>query len=229
MKQNQENGDWWSRKISWDCPAGRLLQKFFMSISERPTEITIFGSAALQLSVNVDFLSADVDFFSERDFHSLIDQLHLGKGQCEFYLEQPPAKTFICAVDWASRAHVEYIDGIKVNFPHPLDILISKVKRLEEKDLQAFYLVREKTGHPHEEELIRALQNVVDIFRPSFDEENSGGDPIQNVRRLWIEFFGKEIDVREKIIRPALEERKKYYTPLSEARTNTVRKLREEL
>ena len=154
--------------------------------------------------------------------------MELGKGQTEFYLEQPPAKTFIVAVDWRDRAYTEVIDGISVIFPHPIDILTSKVKRLEFKDLQAFFLVKELTGHPTEEEMIHSLQGVVDMYRPAFDEENPGGDPIANTQRLWIDFFSKKIDVRKQIIAPALEDRQKYYDPLSPEKKELIKKLMNE-
>jgi len=88
--------------------------------------------------------------------------------------------------------------------------LSGDVDVLPDQDLRAFKLVRDKTGHPNPEEMIRALQRVVDIFRPSFDEE-SAGNPAHNVRVLWRELFGTDIDVRAKVITPALAERRRVY------------------
>ena len=108
----------------------------------------------------------------------------------------------------AQRKHVTFI------LPHPIDILVSKVKRLDEKDLNAFRLVRARTGHPTEGELLVALRRVVDIFRPSFDEE-SAGDPRHNTEILWRELFGTNIEVSQQIIAPALAERRRNYGGLS--------------
>jgi len=108
--------------------------------------------------------------------------------------------------------------------PHPIDILVSKIKRLEEKDLQAFRVVRTKTGHPTEDELLRALRRVVDIYRPSFDEE-AGGDPRDNTVLLWRELFNKPINVAQQIIGPALAERRKNYGPQGHNLRDALRKV----
>ena len=54
------------------------------------------------------------------------------------------------------------------------------------------------------------LSGIVDVFRPSFDEE-SAGNPAHNTQILWRELFGKNIDVRSQIIAPALTERSSAY------------------
>ena len=54
------------------------------------------------------------------------------------------------------------------------------------------------------------LSSDVDLFRPSFDEEQ-GQDMGNNCRRLWPLIFGREIDPRKEIISPALQKRKEGY------------------
>ena len=97
-----------------------------------------------------------------------------------------------------------------IRIPHPIDILIAKLNRLDDKDIEASRVVMRRTGHPTEAELIHELQMAVDLFRPSFDEEQ-GHDMANNCRRLWPMIYGREIDPRAEIIAPALQKRREGY------------------
>ncbi|MSU56917.1 MAG: hypothetical protein EXS35_01820 [Pedosphaera sp.] len=176
----------------------------------RQWEIIVFGSSPLQLGVDARFLSGDVGVIPDEDITAHCERAKLLKGQAAIYVEPCASVAFTASPDWFVRAFRCERRHVTFTFPHPIDILVSKIKRLEEKDLRAFRLVREMTGHPNEAELIQALRRVVDIFRPSFDEE-SAGNPLHNTQVLWREFFGREIDVRATIITPALADRRRAY------------------
>jgi hypothetical protein len=179
----------------------------------RAWEITVFGSAPLQLGLDPAFLSGDVDIIPTTDSEAVAEHLTtagLLKDQVEFYVEVVPAHVFNAPADWRERAYREQRKHVLFVFPHPVDILVAKVCRTADKDLKAFRLVRELTGHPTPEELIVALRKVVDIYRPSFDEEH-GHNVLANTKLIWQEIFGAEIDVQREIIRPALEERRRYF------------------
>ena len=75
-----------------------------------------------------------------------------------------------------------------LTLPHPMDILIGKLNRLDAKDLTAFSRIIQLTGHPTADELRHELQNAVDLFRPGFDEDSPNRYP-ENTRRLWREIF----------------------------------------
>ena len=97
-----------------------------------------------------------------------------------------------------------------LTIPHPLDILIGKLDRLDAKDLKAFERIRHLTGHPTSGELQHELQNAVDLFRPAFDDDSPNQYP-ENTRRLWREIFREDIDIQRDIIEPAMARRKQGY------------------
>lgn len=201
----------WSPNLDWSTPAGQVLRRLLAALPiEKPIIITVFGSAPLQLGMDGSFLSADVDIFSDTDLCEAIAQAGLGKGQSAVYIEQSSEIVFSAAISWRERAFAFHEANHTLLFPHPIDILVSKLKRLEPKDLAAFRLVLENTGHPSPDELKAALQRHIDIFRPNFDEEQ-GGDALSNARTVWREIYGQIIDVRREIIAPALQARRAAY------------------
>ena len=60
--------NWWTGEIDWSASAGRLLEKFLASLpTDRPFRLTVYGSAPLQLTVDRQLLSGDVNVFSDDD------------------------------------------------------------------------------------------------------------------------------------------------------------------
>ena len=49
--------------VRWDTPAGKTLRSLLKVLPDRPFTITLFGSSPLQLIIEPDFVSADVDLF----------------------------------------------------------------------------------------------------------------------------------------------------------------------
>jgi len=195
---------------------------------DRPIILNVFGSTPLQLKLDPSFLSGDVDIFTSENLAGVVEDMQLGKGQSEPYIELVPQSIFITGPGWRDRADVAVFGNVTVYIAGPLDVLVGKLKRLAPKDLDAFDLVKALTGGPSEEELKEALRIVVDMYRPAFDEENPGGDPIANTRRLWKHLYGHDIDVRAEIIRPALEVRKEAYGENAPDRRKILREIAEE-
>jgi hypothetical protein len=216
----------WTTRIHWETPAGAALKALIAHIPKelRPT-LYVFGSSPLQLGLEPGFLSADVDLFSDADLSTFIRMAGLEKGKSKVYIEQTPASVFLASPAWTSRAFKHDLDGVRILLAHPLDVLVGKIKRLEEKDLNAYRLVQSMTGHPTEEELIGALQEVVDVYRPAFDEEDTGGDPWGNTVRVWQELFKKSIDVRASIVVPALSKRRESYGLNSKGLKDELKKI----
>jgi hypothetical protein len=215
----------WQPELNFDTPAGRTLDRLVQALpKDRAWTIIVFGSSPLQLALDPNFLSGDVDVISSTDIQDHCHRAELLKGQTELYVEPCTPAAFTASPDWPVRACEIKREHVTFILPHPIDILVSKIKRLEEKDLQAFRLVRAKTGHPTEEELLVALRRIVDVYRPSFDEE-AGGDPRHNTVALWEELFRKPINVATQIIAPALEERRRNYGPQGSELRDALRKV----
>jgi|APCry1669193181_1035450.scaffolds.fasta_scaffold00001_35 hypothetical protein len=195
----------WIPSLDWTTPSGELLRQAVKVVAAGvkipALELIIFGSSPLQMGVSSAVTSGDLDVATDEDIAKLLESAQLTKFHRSPYVEVCPLNTFRTAPDWRSRAHTESLFGVFLIFPHPIDILVSKVKRCEEKDIEAFLEVMKVTGHPSENELKESLQRAVDIYRPGFDE-STANDPIHNTGVLWQRLYGKEINVREEIIIP---------------------------
>ncbi|MCW5558306.1 MAG: hypothetical protein KIT22_10805 [Verrucomicrobiae bacterium] len=202
--------DWWRGEVDWETPAGQLLRRFFATLPpNRRFHFVLYGSAPLQLTLNRTWTSADVDFFSDddEDFTEFVRDLNLAKGQADFYLEPGFRLSFRTTPHMRARARIVQIGNVTVTIPHPLDILIGKLDRLDPKDLLAFRRVIDLTGHPTKGEFLHELQNAMDLFRPAFDEESPNRYP-ENTVRLWREIWQSDINVRRDIIAPAIARRR---------------------
>ena len=208
--------------INWNCPAGKQIDRLAELLPKQPRlDITVFGSAPLQLFLNPDFLSQDIDIYAP-DEHwdylaEFVEAKDLGKEKAVFYIQVCDPKAFRSTTDWPLRAVEVARHGHLFRLVHPWDVLVSKLQRLEEKDIEAFKLVIAKTGHPTEAEFTKHLQKAVDLYRPKFDEETARGDMMLNTCELWKILWHKEIDVRAAIIRPALARAQHDYAPTDPA------------
>jgi hypothetical protein len=202
----------WTSSLELETPAGRMLRQLASLLPQKGEfQITVFGSAPLQIAIDPTLTSADVDVFSDfEELNDIVMRAGLGTNQADFYIQVSSELNFRTSPRWKGRTQSARIGNCTFIFPHPIDILIAKLNRLDEKDLRAFRAVIAKTGHPTEAELIKELQLAVDLFRPSFDEEQ-GHDMANNCRRLWPLIYAREIDPRAEIIAPALKIRREGY------------------
>ena len=201
--------DGWKPEIDLTSPAGVMLKRM-VALAPPGSLLTLFGSAPLQITLDRGFISADVDCIAPAGFAQCIKEAGLDDGKLPLYVQVCDHLSFRTSSLWQDRAFTFPLDGRQVRLPHPIDILIGKLNRMDEKDLQAFKMVKEKTGHPTEEEMIAELQNAVDLYRPGFDESQRKDMKI-TTRMLWRDFFGKDIDVVARIIGPAQERRRASY------------------
>jgi hypothetical protein len=205
--------NWWAGEIDWSTPAGVVLDKLLAALpADRFFRVTVYGSAPLQLSIDRQLLSADVDVFSDddEDLSAFVKAAKLDKTRAGVHVETGFELSFRTSPKWRQRAKTVQRGNAALTIPHPLDILIGKLNRLEAKDVKAFERVIELTGHPTAEEFKTELQNAVDLFRPAFDEDTPN-QYAENTRRLWREIFHADIEVRREIIEPAMLRRQQGY------------------
>src|SRR5205807_4373843 len=108
------------------------------------------------------------------DFEALreaVEKAGLSQEKTPFYIQVSHELNFRTSPRWKNRTQSARIGNCTFIFPHPIDILIAKLNRLDEKDLRAFRTVMAKTGHPTEGELTAEWQMAVNLFRSSFEEE----------------------------------------------------------
>jgi hypothetical protein len=196
---------------NWNTQAGRALKTLAEAIERKgfilKKPILVFGSAPLQICIDPTLLSGDVDISAEGqidEVKELVDAIGYGKGKAKFYIEVVPSYIFRAGKNWHERASTLMLHGVQFIFPDPLDILLAKLRRLDTKDLLAFRIVREKTGGPTEEQLIAELRHDYDLF---YIQENGEKSVLWvNTEKLWPLLFGREINAREVIVRPVVDE-----------------------
>ncbi len=225
----------WPAKIAWDTPSGKIIQRVCSQVpSNNLANILVFGSAALQLTVTRDLLSADVDLAVEYvniafnnnnlkelrrvDLQNIVRKEGLAEGQANLFVQVCSSTAFETSPVWGRRAMTVKVGHVSLTIPHPFDILIGKLHRLESKDIEAFEMVIHATGHPTSEEFRQELQQCSRLFEPRSDDslfpaQHNRSLFKYNVSKLWPKVFGKTISVSRDILEPINELRANDYRP----------------
>src|ERR1041384_690618 len=90
--------------IAWQSPAGQRLDAFARSLPPTPRlEITVFGSAPIQLFIDPGFLSADIDLFGSEDTYdfllAFVEAHEWTKEKSSFYIQVCDPYAFKSAAD----------------------------------------------------------------------------------------------------------------------------------
>jgi hypothetical protein len=196
---------------NWNTPAGQALQKLAKAISDRglnmSAPIVVFGSGPLQIFVDNNLLSGDVDVSAGKqidEVKAIVEAIGYGKNQTKFFIEVVPLYIFRAGQNWSGRARRIELHGVQFLFPQPIDILLGKLRRLDEKDLRAFDAVKAKLNRPTEEELIAELRDSWEVFQAHRDGTKSV--LWKNTETLWRHLFGKEIDIPKVILEPVFKQ-----------------------
>lgn len=234
----------WPPVITSESPAWRSVHELLLEGPPTPefNRLILFGSGALQATVASDLLSADVDI-SLDIVASGPTSLSLSKAEERLrrrvaevnsrlptdlpYIQLCHWMTFQPANRWERRAFERTEGEWQLVYPHPYDILFSKLRRLEGKDIEAFIRVIEKTGHPTEDELINLCQEnyrdfearlPIDVAPQHLPQVVKEADLRSNTVTLWQKLWKRAIDVDREIVEPMSqrlrEEWRDYYPGL---------------
>ena len=201
-------------KPRWDTLAGRVLDGFFERVADQlpnyNAPLTIFGSAPIQLCLDAEFASADVDVMVFAKVEMLRKLAHTPASERErYHVQVCPPSMFIPAPHYLQRAHVETRHGLQIVVPHLMDILLAKLHRsrvegqsgLVAKDLRAFRKVRQMLeDHPNSEQMVSELQNCEAYFRAPLDGTLNSFK--LNVLDLFEQVYGRCLDIAEEIAVP---------------------------
>lgn len=201
-------------KPRWNTLAGRVLDGFFEQVADQlpnySAPLTIFGSAPIQLCLDAEFASADVDVMVFAEMETLRKLAHTPSSERErYHVQVCPPSLFIPAPHYLQRAHVETRHGLQIVVPHLMDILLAKLHRsraegqsgLVAKDLRAFRKVRQMLGgEPSPEQMVAELQKCEAYFRAPLD--GSLNSFKSNVLDLFEQVYGRCLNIAEEIAVP---------------------------
>ncbi len=180
--------NWPTPAPNWDTLAGRVLDTFFAAVRANLPDydlpLTLFGSAPIQLCLDENFTSADVDIMvidGGETLRKIAADAGIGRAgtlRPTYGVQICPPMLFGPTPHYLQRAQIETRYGLKIVIPHLRDILIGKLHRtrhegqqgIAPKDQRAFQKVRELChGHPTKEEFIEDLVHCEPSFRLTSD------------------------------------------------------------
>lgn len=210
---------WETPQPNWKAPAGQIINSFLAKLhQEIPSyshPLTLFGSAAIQLCLDEEFTSADIDLMAFTDNQVLRDLARAagvgrsGSLRPDYGIQICPPQLFRTTPHYLLRAQIETRHGLKIIIPHVRDILIGKLHRsrspeqdgLVAKDRRAFFRVRELSqGHPSEQDLIEDLRLCADDLALRTTEE--GNAFRLNAMDLFQMLFQRPLNIQKEILTP---------------------------
>jgi hypothetical protein len=145
-----------------DAPlAWRVVQDAARLVGEG--ELVVFGSAALAFWLGAPPASRDVDLWvvpAERGeaIEALMGELSWYHEKFSIHAEVWGPETFKAPPGWRTRAKVFSFDGlpaVRVTCPHPHDVVLAKLERMDPKDREHIEVVLSQM--PMSPERLRAL------------------------------------------------------------------------
>ena len=201
-------------KPRWDTLAGRVLDDFFAQVANQlpnyRSPLTVLGSTPIQLCLDAEFASADVDVMVFAEVETLRRLAHTPSSERgRYHVQVCPPSLFIPSPHYLQRAHMEIRHGLQIVIPHLMDILLAKLHRsrvegqsgLVAKDLRAFRKVRQMLdGNPSSEQMVAELQNCEAHLRTPLDGTLNSFK--LNVLDLFEQVYGRTLNIAAEIAVP---------------------------
>jgi hypothetical protein len=211
---------WVMPEPRWDTVAGTLLDAFFRAVRQELPDydapLTVFGSAAIQLCLDDEFASANVDLMVILETGRLrgiargLVVENIGAPRPHYGLQICAPHWFRAAPHYLQRAWTGDRNGLRIVVPHVRDILLAKLHRsrvdgqegLVAKDRRAFVRVRELCdGHPDTHDVLEDFVLCEPEFRVPTD--GSVNSFRLNAMDLFREVFGRDLDLEREVLAPA--------------------------
>jgi hypothetical protein len=163
----------------------------------------------------IPYDSRSGEFPNPYDRESLTDLVRahkLGVHQRKLHLQVNAPGAFQPGTGYLRRVMETDRGNLHITIPHPLDILIAKLHRYEDKDLEAFQKVYERTGAPSADALLAELRASPRLFAthdrsqehmPSQFPESKISE---SVPHLFWTLWKKRISVQNDILAPTHRE-----------------------
>lgn len=205
----------WTANLDWESQPGQTLRSLALTLeTDVAWKVDVFGSAPLEMAFGPQFVSADVDMIfplhNYLEAEAILSRAGFARGKRAHYVQACPPAAFRTSPKWKdrvlqTRTPDEGAAHVLFRLAHPIDVVIGKLNRLDEKDWRAIQLLRELTGGPEEAVLLRELRDAPDLFSLAF-MPTSANSFRENVERLWRDLFGREIELNSEILIPARQQ-----------------------
>lgn len=200
----------WDPQIDCQTHSGSLLHRLTSAMSATPDirecGLLIFGSSPLEFGLGIALNSGDIDITPDQlypIFGTFLKNNNLLSGNP--HVQLCPPGLFRPGQMWPRRAVNRTLNEVEVLLPHPIDIIAGKLHRLDERDYQGIQKLIDSTGRPTSADMLTYAKENPDWL---LSEGAVNEKVVDNFETFYSFLGGKDLDVREDILKASLFEYK---------------------